>query len=203
MKKYIIFIIISIIASSFYYCTASDTIPEKDRETIQKIVSETALSMQSGMMKEVLEQVNKNGYAKSVSYCSEFAPSGGKTLNEKLKAKFTSEYGIRNFKFRRTSLKYRNPKNAPDEFENKILTSWENQEKSGNKAASVTEAIREGYRILVPIRIPMKTCLGCHGTSESMDAEAKSIIDKIYPGDLAKGFNEGDLRGAISITIEK
>ena len=195
--------ILSVLIVSSMYCSRTKTIPEKDMEMIQKIITETSSSMQSGMMKEVLSQVEKNGYAASVSYCSDFAPKGGKTINEKLKEKFISDHGIRDFKFRRTSLKYRNPKNAPDEFENKILSAWESEEAAGKKAEKITEITPSGYRILVPVRIPMKTCLGCHGTPDTMDAGAKKIIDEIYPADKAVGFKEGDLRGAVSITIEK
>jgi len=202
MKKYFSLFTI-FIAMQFIFCSDPKSVPDEDREMINKITADTMSSMQSGMMKVMMEQVKSSGFAKSVSFCSDFAPEGGKNLNLKLKEKFISEHNIKDFKFRRTSLKYRNPKNAPDSFEEKVLNSWNDDEKSGKKAETYIESVESGYRVLMPIRIPAKTCLGCHGTPETIDAEAAKVIDSLYPEDHAKGFSEGDLRGAISFEITK
>ena len=202
MKK-TIFLSPVFITAFLFYCSIKKPIPDRDKNMIQNIITETTSSMQSGMMKILLEHINKNGYANSVKFCNSFAPEGGKSLNERLKEKFSSDYNISNFKFRRTSLKYRNPKNAPDKFEADILDSWEKNELSGKKAETFIAATSSGYRILVPLRISMKTCLGCHGMSEAMDGDAAKVIKNLYPDDKAIDFKEGDLRGAISIVIEK
>ncbi|MDH5656379.1 MAG: DUF3365 domain-containing protein, partial [Spirochaetia bacterium] len=160
-------------------------------------------AMKSGMMKVLFEQVEKKGFADSVKYCSDFAPEGGKTLNQKLSEKFKNELNLKNFSFRRTSLKYRNPNNAPDELEKKVLTSWIDLYNDGKEIKPHIEPAANGYRVLVPMLVPTVTCLGCHGTPDSIDSEAVKVIDELYPEDKAKGFVVGDLRGAISLQIEK
>jgi hypothetical protein len=41
-------------------------------------------------------------------------------------------------------------------------------------------------------------CLTCHG--QDVDPKLKAEIDRMYPNDQAIGFEEGDIRGAVSIT---
>jgi hypothetical protein len=40
-------------------------------------------------------------------------------------------------------------------------------------------------------------CLACHGDAPAEDVRA--VLMEYYPGDLATGFAEGDLRGLFSI----
>ena len=57
-----------------------------------------------------------------------------------------------------------------------------------------------GARVHVLSAIPMQAqpCSVCHGTN--IDAGLKAHIDSLYPGDLATGFEPGELRGALLIT---
>jgi hypothetical protein len=41
-------------------------------------------------------------------------------------------------------------------------------------------------------------CLGCHG--EKIKPELLSLLDQRYPQDQARGFREGDLRGAFTLS---
>ena len=97
-----------------------------------------------------------------------------------------------NFVMKQTSLEYRNPENAPDEFEVRMLKqfkttrdkepTWrEDFDKEGNKT----------IRYILPLYIK-EECLPCHGKPE-------------YEGELditgykKEGYEVGELRGAISI----
>jgi hypothetical protein len=40
-------------------------------------------------------------------------------------------------------------------------------------------------------------CLNCHGESISPEVDAK--LKALYPNDQARGFKEGDLRGAFTL----
>lgn len=42
-----------------------------------------------------------------------------------------------------------------------------------------------------------KLCLNCHG--QAIKPDVVKLLDKYYPGDGARGFGEGDLRGAFTI----
>lgn len=43
-----------------------------------------------------------------------------------------------------------------------------------------------------------EACLGCHG--EKIKPELVELIDRHYPQDQARGFREGDLRGAFTLS---
>lgn len=40
-------------------------------------------------------------------------------------------------------------------------------------------------------------CVKCHG--ESIEAEVEAKLKELYPNDQARGFKEGDLRGAFTL----
>ena len=93
---------------------------------------------------------------------------------------------------KQTSLNYRNPENAPDEYEIKMLKQL--QTKDNEDAIWGEDYDKEGKKIIryiVPLHIK-EDCLACHG----MPA---------YEGELditgykKEGYKLGDLRGAISV----
>ena len=55
---------------------------------------------------------------------------------------------------------------------------------------------QDSIQYLKPI-VTGKVCLACHGSDVSGELKAK--IKKLYPNDLATGFEEGSLRGAFLV----
>jgi len=108
---------------------------------------------------------------------------------------------------RRTALKVRNPDNAPDALERKVLEDFTARLAAGadaNTLEHVEEVTGDGkttVRYFKAIPTAAAPCLVCHGSAVS--GELKETIDKLYPSDQATGFKEGDLRGAFSVTMEK
>ncbi len=105
----------------------------------------------------------------------------------------------------RTSLKPRNPANAPDEWEAATLEQFELRKEKGEKAGDLeawTIVTDEGghrtFRYMKAIGT-MPMCLKCHGRRLSDDVQAK--IDGLYPDDQAVGFKAGDLRGAFTLQL--
>jgi len=93
---------------------------------------------------------------------------------------------------KQTSLKYRNPANAPDEFEIKALKQL--QTKKNGKAMWGEDYDEEGkklIRYMIPLYIK-KECLACHGMP---DYEGELDIT----GHKKEGYELGELRGAISV----
>ncbi len=106
------------------------------------------------------------------------------------------------YKLKQTSLKIRNPSNAPDEWERKILESYELKEhQKANGFGEIQETgDKKIYRYLKPLFIE-KPCLECHGAKEKIRPEIRSFLEKRYPNDKAFEYKEGELRGGISIII--
>jgi hypothetical protein len=103
----------------------------------------------------------------------------------------------------RTSLKLRNPDNAPDAWERRVLEELDAQQKAGADPASLERwqiaETNEGrvfrYMKAIPTA-PM--CLTCHGHPAG---EIAAALVRLYPKDAARGHLPDDLRGAF--TLEK
>ncbi len=102
----------------------------------------------------------------------------------------------------RTSLKLRNPANAPDAWEEHILLDFEARKTAGADPAklesytTVQEEGRSYFRYMKAIPTG-KPCLACHGTD--IDPKVIEKLDALYPEDQARGFALGDIRGAFTI----
>jgi len=105
-------------------------------------------------------------------------------------------------KLKQTSLKLRNPDNAPDEWEENVLKLFESPKYP--KGAGFGEHLVTGdkriYRYMKPIYVE-KACLECHSTREKIRPEIRKFLEEKYPYDQAFGYKEGDVRGGISIII--
>ncbi|MDP1610335.1 MAG: DUF3365 domain-containing protein [Sulfuritalea sp.] len=94
--------------------------------------------------------------------------------------------------FRVTSDQYRNPINAPDEFEKRSISQFKMNGKQ--KYAETFEG--GSYRYTTPIYVT-QACLACHGKAEDAPPE---VIAK-YGSDRAFGYKLGDVRGIISVRL--
>lgn len=103
----------------------------------------------------------------------------------------------------RTALKVRNPENAPDEFEKRVLMEFAAKIAAGSDPAKLehAEIVDDGgsrmVRYMKAIPTAAEPCLVCHG--ETLAPDLKAEIDKLYPNDQATGFKAGDLRGAFTV----
>lgn len=103
----------------------------------------------------------------------------------------------------RTSLKLRNENNAPDAWEQAVLEKFEKQAAAGANLKKmiysqvlVDESGNKTFRMMKAIPVGQK-CLACHGSK--IKPEVAEKLDILYPADHARGFKEGDLRGAFSL----
>ncbi len=107
--------------------------------------------------------------------------------------KFYNETG---YQLRQVSSKYRNPKNKPDNFEEKALREFKKDKNlSEYKGIDKIEGKRV-LRYLIPLYIE-EACLKCHSAKETVP----EFIKEDYPEDKATDYTYGDLRGAISVAV--
>ncbi len=144
----------------------------------------------SGSLKQALQAaIKEGGMTNGIGFCNTVAPQiAASNSNE--------EWTIS-----RTSLKVRNPDNAPTDWQELQLHAMEKQPVKNGKpveAWQVSEASGQpAFRYMSAI--PTQTlCLGCHG--KSIDPQVKAKLTELYPDDKATGFSEGDLRGAFVVT---
>lgn len=147
----------------------------------------------AGTLKGELQRaIEEGGPLEAVSVCNVRAPEIARELSA------PAEWTVG-----RTSHKLRNPSNAPDDWEAKVLESFLERAKAGESLDTMEEAERiesygsRTYRYMKAIPVG-QVCLACHGSH--IDPALKARIDSLYPEDQATGFAQGELRGAFTIS---
>lgn len=151
-------------------------------------------ALAQGLTARLAEAIEDRGVAGAVEFCSVEAIPLTETLSEERAS---------GFDLKRTSLRVRNPDNAPDEWEERMLRYIEalEAEEPGSAPETMTAAGPDGslrfYRTLRTA--PM--CLQCHGAGDALAPEVRQILDARYPDDRATGYEAGDFRGLIRVQI--
>ncbi len=103
-----------------------------------------------------------------------------------------------NLDVRRTSLKPRNPLNAPNAWQTEVLRAFESRKVAGEDPSTLSfSALVDGeFRYMKAIPTG-PVCLACHGQALAPEVSAK--LAELYPHDQATGFRLGDLRGAVVV----
>ena len=103
---------------------------------------------------------------------------------------------------KRTSFRYRNPQNAPDQAEEAALLYFEKAIQAGGSVpSSYVQRVSEGeFRYYQPLFLG-EMCLQCHGEPESWDPTVRDLLQEKYPGDLANGYAAGDFRGVVRVSV--
>jgi len=102
------------------------------------------------------------------------------------------------YRIRQVSNRYRNPKNAPDDFEAAALGEFIQDPLLKESYAITTVAGERVFRYLRPFLVD-QSCLRCHGDP----AEAPAFIAKLFPKERDQAYNYqiGEVIGAASVTI--
>ncbi len=97
-----------------------------------------------------------------------------------------------------TSLKARNPANAPNEWQVQVLTAFEARKTAGENPANLSHAdvVDQEFRFMKAIPTA-PVCLACHG--ERLGPAVSARLTELYPLDRATGFRQGELRGAFVV----
>ncbi len=140
---------------------------------------------------ELYAAIEDSGVVSAVSVCSERAPE--------IAARFSNIHG---WSVRRVSERFRNPANAPDDFEMEALKTLESRPATaGDEFFQWSEEDgRRVFRFVRAIRFKA-TCRNCHGSKDEFPEELKQIIDERYPGDMAHGYSIDEIRGIFSIKV--
>jgi len=184
MKQLMTFFALGMVVISTAH--AGDYTAEIDasRATVKEFMQTLKQELQGGMQ--------DGGPVNAISVCNLSAPGIANT------------YSVRNgWDVGRTSLRLRNPANAPDAWERSVLVSFDERKAAGEDPAKMEhhEVVRQdGVKVLRYMKaIPTaKLCLACHG--ENIDSITRTRLEKLYPDDQALGYKAGDIRGAFSIT---
>ncbi len=146
----------------------------------------------AGLKTELVKALEAGGPAKAIHVCNEQAMP----ITEKV----TQAKGWR---VARTSLKLRNPGNAPDAWEKAVMEKFEARKAAGENPAKIEhwEVVEKDggkvFRYMKAVPTAEKPCLACHGAK--IDPAVTKALAESYPDDKATGYKAGDIRGAFTI----
>ncbi len=135
-------------------------------------------------------EIANGGWEKAIEVCRKKVPELTGILSDD------------NTNIRRTSFKVRNPANSADEMEKSELTFYQKLFDAGDSIKPKLVVDHSGtVHYFKPIKI-QPLCLNCHGKEgENIAPATLAILNNNYPGDQARGYKTGDLRGLWHITF--
>lgn len=176
----------------------NQTIPSDEATQVMDIGEKASQQLVSGLKSALIKAMQNGGPVNAISVCKDTA--------QKLTAQISKNLGA-GISVKRTSLKYRNPANAPDDNERSVLERYEiASDKSENIPPYILQKIATDdgwmYRYYKPLKV-MPLCLNCHGSKDQIDPSVQKVLREQYPGDRATGYESGDFRGVVSVTINE
>ena len=156
------------------------------------VASREAVQKFSATLKEALQEaVKSGGPVNGIAVCHDKAGQIATDLSQQL-----------GMTVGRTSLKVRNSTNAADDWELAVLKQFDARKAQGEPADKLEffEVTDHGGQKTFRYMKAIPTgalCLNCHG--ENLKPEVDAKLKELYPNDQARGFKEGDLRGAFTL----
>jgi len=144
----------------------------------QALTTEYATQLQAALQ----EAMSTGGPVAAIGVCKDFAPAIQSELSR-----------LSGASVRRTSLRFRNPGNAPDDWETEALKMF-----ASSNQKELLETTASGMTRYIKAIPTGAVCLACHG--EQLAPDVEESLDIAYPHDRARGYSLGDIRGAFSIT---
>jgi len=195
MKRYLIFIFSMIFALALscqqkneHHLTETELLSLATQQG--DLISENTQKVLGSKLKEVIQ---KDGIPQALKYCNVKAFPIVDSLQDVYKAKI-----------RRASFKTRNPGDAPDKMEEKIINEYLEAIKNGDTPSAKVVLSSKKVHYYKPIILSASLCLNCHGNIGSDISEDNyKIIKALYTEDKATGHEMGDLRGIWSITFKR
>jgi hypothetical protein len=166
--------------------------PEEGTRVVQ-VAEPAAGELMRTLVGRLTAAVEEGGAAHAVDFCALDAIP----LTRLVEAGLDGDLGLK-----RTSFRYRNESNAPDEAEEMALRYFEEQilaqgEAPPHYVQRVSEAELRYYKPLFVADF----CLQCHGDPGTMDPQVRAKLESNYPGDLATGYKAGDFRGLVRVSV--
>jgi hypothetical protein len=187
---------LTILAVSFVPLACGEEAPaidEADQSRVIALAEPAADELLRTLVAHLTEAMEEGGPVNAIEFCSEEAIPLTRTVQAGLGP---------GFELKRTSFRYRNPANAPDEAEELALRYFEDAGLSGDPVPSsyVQRVSAEEFRYYRPLYLG-PVCVTCHGAREEIQPQVIEALDSRYPGDLAVGYAPGDFRGVVRISV--
>jgi hypothetical protein len=173
-----------------------DPLSPEESEYATALGAPAAAALAEGLVGRLAQAIDEDGLEGAMAFCSDAAIPLTREIQE------ARAGGVA---LKRTTLRWRNPDNAPDEWEERVLLYLEALEALDPGSVPVELTARgpgETVRYYRTLRTaPM--CLDCHGAEESVGPEVRDLLRERYPADRATGYRAGELRGVIRAEMSR
>jgi hypothetical protein len=178
------------------YSCSDQAADRAEREAQAAILTSNAVTLTreygTALQAALKAALESSGPVGAVEFCGKEAPGIAQEASKRT-----------GWKIGRTSLKPRNPKAKPDEYETQVMTEFAASLAGGTPVSALSRAEvvwQDGERVFRYMQaIPTaELCLACHGTD--LKPEVSARIQELYPKDQATGFKAGELRGAFTLS---
>lgn len=175
---------------------AGCTNTQPDAATQQRMLQDArkvSTDYMQGLGAVLKQELQSGGPESAVAVCKEVAPA--------MSAQYSNPQKV----VKRVSLKHRNPiLGLPDRWERQQLQAFEASAAAGKPVKEIeTYAVTtdvDGRWFRYMKAIPTQAmCLQCHGPTEQIKPSIQAMLKQHYPNDLATGYQEGDIRGAMVV----
>jgi hypothetical protein len=152
----------------------------------------SVMALGGSLKGELVKAMQAGGPIAAIPVCHEKAPA--------IAQQVSTEKGVT---VSRTSLKPRNPDNAPTAWQQTVLEDFEARKAKGEDpqkmaySAVVESGGKKEFRFMKAIPTA-GLCLNCHGAT--VQPEVLTKVKELYPEDKATGYVVGDIRGAFVVT---
>jgi mono/diheme cytochrome c family protein len=172
-------------------CASEPPAPALDEAAVVAASMPIAQGFQAELQAQLKAAIADGGPKGGVSVCQQAAPAIAAAQSDASGAVVS-----------RIAAKHRNPAGGvPDDMRDAYAALAAAPMVDGKPNRQIVQTgSGAGAKVHVLSAIPMQEqpCSVCHGTS--IDPDLKAHIDSLYPGDLATGFQPGELRGALLIS---
>jgi hypothetical protein len=194
MKQVIfLFVVFFLTTNIFHSCLNEKQIfSEEDQQSFTRKGDSLSKLTFDTLRNTLLRKILTNGVAGAVRFCQVGA------------GPLTTIYASEGIDIARTSSHFRNHANKPDSISLDVLENMQAAIRKGEKP--VVQVFREQngtVHYFKPI-LMQAMCLNCHGSVPGqVQPDVVKVIDSLYPGDLARQYKEGELRGAWHIQFKE
>jgi len=152
-----------------------------------------AMSVPPKLLAVLQEEIQRSGPEGAIATCREQAPAMVRAASEQS-----------GWQVRRVSLRNRNPKAVPDDWERAALEDFDRRAAAGEPPARLerAEEVQQDGRTVQRYLRALPTaelCLNCHGTPDRVSAAVAAQLKTLYPDDRGVGYRVGEIRGAITL----
>lgn len=158
-------------------------------KTYADIGLDYALGTKKVLGKNLMEAIQQKGTMEALTFCNHQAIPLTDSMALHYKATI-----------KRVSDKNRNPNNKANAEELRYIAQFKKEPANKKEIKPITLEKEDKIQFYYPIETNTM-CLQCHG--KQIKPEVKRQILKLYPNDLAVGYNENEIRGIWSISIKK